>query len=97
MDEIGPDEEPSGRRVSRKGFVSLSLTRYLELLDWVGRQVRSDKRGSIPQSLAPILQRLGWNAQSLLESLVGFGAPPGDCWNEVACESDLQTATSAMI
>jgi REP element-mobilizing transposase RayT len=93
VDEIGPDAEPSGRRVSRKGFVSLSLTRYLELLDWVGRQVRSDKRGSIPQSLAPILQRLGWNARSLLESLVGFGAPPGECWNEVACESDLQTAT----
>ena len=28
------------------------------LLDWTGRQVRSDTRGVIPEQLAPILERL---------------------------------------
>ncbi len=30
----------------------------LNLLDWTGRQLRADKRGAIPQDLAPILERL---------------------------------------
>jgi hypothetical protein len=34
------------------------LTDYLELLDWTGRIIRSDKRGAIPQHIPPIVQRL---------------------------------------
>ena len=72
-DPIGPDAESNGRRTSRKGVVAISLTRYLELLDWVGRQLRSDKRGAISTHLASILNRIGMDAKSLLQSAFGFG------------------------
>lgn len=58
-DPIGPDLDLGGRRASDKGFLRMSLESYLELLDWTGRQVRSDKRGSIPDHLSPILERIG--------------------------------------
>ena len=45
-------------RASHRGFLPLKLTQYLELLDWTGRQVRSDGRASIPAELSPILERL---------------------------------------
>ena len=43
----------------------MSFVEYLKLMDWTGRQLRSDKRGAIPSDLAPILERLcisdgGW-------------------------------------
>ena len=59
QDPAGPDQCQSGRRASAKGFLSITLTRYLELLDWTGRQLKRHKPGSIPDHLAPILQRLG--------------------------------------
>ena len=31
---------------------------YLRLLDWTDRQIRRDKRGTIPTDLVPILERL---------------------------------------
>jgi REP element-mobilizing transposase RayT len=34
------------------------LNDYLELVDWTGRQLRDGKRGAIPQTLPPILERL---------------------------------------
>ena len=74
-DLIGPDPEPSGRRASRKGAVAIPLARYLELLDWVGRTVRGDKRGAIPPELAPILSRLGLTAQELLQQVWKFSSP----------------------
>ncbi len=49
----------SGVRASDGGFLPMSLKDYLMLLDWTGRQVRLDKRGKVPASLAPILQRIG--------------------------------------
>lgn len=58
-DPIGPNRCPSARRTSQKGFLPISLTRYLELLDWTGRVIRTGKRGSIPTDLKPILVRLG--------------------------------------
>jgi hypothetical protein len=45
-------------RASNKGCLPMSFGEYLDLLDWTGRQLRDDKRGAIPQELAPILQRL---------------------------------------
>ena len=34
------------------------LQDYLELVDWTGRQLRDDKRGSIDNGIPPILERL---------------------------------------
>ena len=38
--------------------LAYSLTDYLELVDWTGRQIRDDKRGSIDKEQPPILNRL---------------------------------------
>lgn len=61
------------RRASNKGFLPVTLTRYLELLDWAGRQLRGDKRGIIPSSIPPILSRLGLTASALTKLTRQFG------------------------
>lgn len=72
-DAVGADVSPCGRRASLKGFLSMSLTKYLELLDWTGRQLRSGKRGAIPSELAPILERLGLDADGWCDLVQKFG------------------------
>jgi hypothetical protein len=73
-DPSGPDCSDSGRRASDKGFLSsISLARYLELLDWTGRQVRRDKAGRIPLSLRPILERLGLEPAAWCDLVKKFG------------------------
>ena len=61
------------RRASRRGFLSLSLARYLELLDWTGRQIRLGKRGAIPQHLDGILERIGLDSSTWCELVHRFG------------------------
>jgi hypothetical protein len=63
---------PNGQRASDKGLLPISLEKYLELLDWTGRQARLDKPGVIPGSLAPILDRLGINRSSWLPAVCMF-------------------------
>ncbi len=43
------------------------------LLDWTGWQLRADKRGAIPDHLAPIVDRLGLNRSNWVETVRGFG------------------------
>jgi hypothetical protein len=69
----GPDPDTTGRRASRKGFLSISLTEYLQLLDWTGRAIRADRRGSIPAHLAPILTRIGVDGEHWYEVVTRFG------------------------
>ena len=64
-----------GRRASDKGFLPVSLSAYLRLLDWTGRQSRPDKRGQIPGELAPILERLQLWAETWVNTVLNFG-----CW-----------------
>jgi len=45
------------------------LQDYLELLDWGGREVKRNKRGYIPASAPPILDRLQMNAAPVLKYL----------------------------
>jgi hypothetical protein len=59
-------------RASDKGLLSISLDKYLELLDWTGRQLGAKCQGVIPSSLAPILERLGIQTEHWLESVCGF-------------------------
>ena len=72
-DSVGADIEPSGRRASRKGFLSISMLSYLELLDWTGREIRKDKYGSIPKHLAPILSRIGLDCHDWCDLVKKFG------------------------
>jgi hypothetical protein len=72
-DAVGPDVCGSGRRASRKGFLPISLSDYLELLDWTGRPVRGDKRGGIPEHLSPILSRIGLDGAQWCELVRQFG------------------------
>jgi len=46
-----------GDKTSSQGL-PFYLKDYLELVEWSGRAIRSDKSGSIPANLEPILQRL---------------------------------------
>jgi REP element-mobilizing transposase RayT len=71
--ESGPDPSRCGRRASLKGFLGLSLLRYLELLDWTGRQLRSDKRGAIAANVPPILKKLGITPDNWLNVVDQFG------------------------
>ncbi len=45
-------------RASNKGCLPMPFAEYLQLLDWTGRQLRSDKRCAIPEDLAPVFERL---------------------------------------
>ena len=72
LDPIGPD--PSAhRRGSKKGFLNVSLYDYLQLIDWTGRQLVAGKAGAIPDSLAPILQRLGIVKRTWCDLVKDFG------------------------
>ena len=81
----------SGRRASDKGFLDIRLDHYLELLDWTGRQLRTDKSGAIPQHLAPILERLHIRKDYWLDAVTKF-----DRWFSVAVGSveSVRAATS---
>jgi hypothetical protein len=52
--------------------LSYSLDEYLQVLDWTGRQLRSDKRGAIPADLPPILDRLGLQEKAWLACIRDF-------------------------
>ena len=53
--------------------IAFALPDYFELLDWTGRALREDKRGTIPTELAPIFQRLGFNHAQWLDTIQHFG------------------------
>lgn len=72
-DPTGPDVSPCGRRASLKGFLPISLSSYLDLLDWTGRQLRTGKRGALPPTLAPILERLGMDTTGWCDLVKKFG------------------------
>jgi hypothetical protein len=63
----------SGKRCSDKGMLEMGLDEYLQMLDFVGRQLREGKRGAIPADLAPILERLRVRAEGLVDAVEGFG------------------------
>jgi len=60
-------------RASDQGFLPISVEHYVMLLDWTGRELRADKRGAIPDHLAPIVERLGLNRSNWVETVRGFG------------------------
>jgi len=59
------------RQPMPRGLV-FNLIDYIELLDWTGRIIRHDKRGAIPDSTPPILQRLDISTQHWIELSTSF-------------------------
>jgi REP element-mobilizing transposase RayT len=65
--EANEQQADGAARVPLRPFQSLGaehsmpyrFDHYLQLVDWTGRAVRSDKRGAIDDRLPPIMQRLG--------------------------------------
>lgn len=69
-------QRPSAIRLARfhtkrSKSLSLPITRedYLQLVDWTGRQIRHDKRGSIDQTLPPILERLNIDREAWTQAM----------------------------
>jgi putative transposase len=60
-------------RASDTGFLPIQVEHYARLLDWTGRELRADKRGAIPDHLAPIMERLGLTRSNWVETVRGFG------------------------
>ena len=60
------------RRASNKGCLSMGLGDYLQLLDWTGRQIRSDKRGAMPANLEPLFERLGISTEVWVDCVLNF-------------------------
>jgi len=50
-----------------KNAIGYTHKDYLELVDWAGRVIRDDKRGYIPSTTPPILQRLHLDADAYLD------------------------------
>ena len=51
----------------------MKFDEYLTLLDWTGREIRADKRGSIPEELAPILERMQIVSEKWVDLIRNFG------------------------
>ncbi len=66
-------ERPLPARASDQGFLPIETRKYVMLLDWTGRELRLDKRGAIPEDLAPILDRLGVDRSNWVETVREFG------------------------
>ena len=71
--QLGPAVNSEGSRCSDKGFLPMSLDDYLKLLDWTGRQIVRGKKGRIPNSVAPILERLKLDRHGWCELVANFG------------------------
>ena len=54
--------------------ISFSLPDYMELTDWTGRCVRNDKRGFIKAEHPKILDQLGLDKNSWMETIEGFSS-----------------------
>ena len=56
-------------RASDRGYLQRGLLDHVRLLDWTGRQIRRDKAGAIPSTLAPILERLQLDADQWVDTV----------------------------
>ena len=60
-------------RASDKGFLLMSTTDYIDLLDWTARQIVPGKSGATPAETPPVLKRLGINVAEWTTMVTNFG------------------------
>lgn len=70
---LGPQPSGGNQRCSDKGFVSMTATDYVQLLDWTSRQIMPGKRGSTPIEAPPIFDRLRIKPAAWCELVTNFG------------------------
>ena len=70
---LGTVLNKTGTRCSDKGFLPMSLGDYLELLDWTGRQLAQGKKGRIPDTVGPILERFQLDQKAWCDLVAHFG------------------------
>lgn len=71
------DLAAEGLRASNDGILELPLEKYIEMVDAVGRLLRDDKQGAIPDHLSPIFERLGIRPEFVCELI--------ECFDKFAC------------
>jgi hypothetical protein len=59
-------------QIGRKGFLMMTCTEYIELLEWTARQFAPGKRGATPEDTPPILQRLNISEEIWCLLTTGF-------------------------
>jgi len=57
----------------RQPAVPMRYEAYLQLVDWSGRALRAGKRGSIPEDMTPILERLGMEPIGWVREMQHYG------------------------
>jgi len=67
LGKLAPFASESGLR--EDGALPLSLTDYLELVDWTDRAIAHGKKGVIDDRLPPILERLKARPEGVIEFL----------------------------
>ena len=72
-DSIGACANQTRERCSNKGFLSMPIADYLELLDASARQVRADKTGYTPSDVAPIFECLNLDPDYWKLQIKDFG------------------------
>ena len=63
----------ASEKVNTVNALPIAPMDYFELVDWTGRVVRSDKRGAIPPTIKPILQKLGVQEGNWVKNTQYFG------------------------
>jgi len=80
--DVGPCASQTGQRCSDKGFLSMSLASYLELLDWTACQFVAGEQGVTPQSSPAVFARLKIREEVWFELVSDFGRFfLRDCWS----------------
>lgn len=72
-DALGPRPSTSGYRCSDNGFLNMSASDYLQLLDWTARQPVDGKPGVTPVETPAILERLRLEPEAWCELVRDFG------------------------
>ncbi|MFK7735352.1 MAG: hypothetical protein AB8B50_04940, partial [Pirellulaceae bacterium] len=72
-DALGANPSKAGTRCSDKGFLNMTESEYLTLLDWTARRIVPGKSGSTPAELPPLLERVGLKPTCWLNLVQGFG------------------------
>ena len=65
---------PIASASGKRGLLSMTTAEYIDLVDRSGRMVVAGKRGSIDADLAPILQRMGVNPDTWVDTVSRFGS-----------------------